>query len=72
MSASYIWIVFDEMGGLVAVFTVRHEMASWLVRCLEDPDFEEEDITQWRVLRIRDGASRRLERQGFHAKDFLT
>jgi hypothetical protein len=46
--ASYIWIVTNAQGGILAAFTVKHELVSWLRS-------EPGKIRWWNVERVRDG-----------------
>lgn len=43
--ATYIWIVQNGEGDIVAAFTVKHELGSWL----------DANGSDYLVLRIRDG-----------------
>jgi hypothetical protein len=50
--SAYIWVVFDEMTeDVVAAFTVKHELVTWLTR-VEPP------IRRWyAITRMRDGGA---------------
>lgn len=47
--SSFIYTVQDRQGGIVAAFTVKHELASWL---------EHQDDALLQLTRVRDGGHR--------------
>ncbi len=48
--SAYVYVVANGTGHLLAAFTVKHELLSWLAR----PEHEQ-DRDVWVVVRVRDG-----------------
>lgn len=48
--ASSIWLVYHESGTVVAAFTVRHEMLTWV-------SSQPEPVSTWTVHRLPDNPS---------------
>lgn len=52
--ADYVWIVRDSLGDLLAAFTVKHELVTWLRR--RTTGWEHTQLREsWTIDRMRDG-----------------